>query len=51
MATYDRDGVIEYAQTWCNSHNPDYPFYDGTGGNTDCAISSLSACTKAAASP
>lgn len=37
MATYDRDGVIEYAQTWCNSHNPDYPFYDGTGGNTDCA--------------
>lgn len=37
MATYDRDGVIEYAQTWCKSHNPDYPFYDGTGGNTDCA--------------
>ena len=37
MATYNRNGAISYAQTWCESHNPNYPYYDGTGGNTDCA--------------
>lgn len=37
MATYNRDGAISYAQTWCQSHNPDYPYYDGTNNNTDCA--------------
>lgn len=37
MATYNRDGVIEYAKKWCNAYNPKYLFYDGTDGNTDCA--------------
>lgn len=37
MSTYNRNGAIAYASQWCNSHNPAYPFYDGTDGNTDCA--------------
>lgn len=37
MSSYNRDGAIAYAAQWCNSHNPNYPYYDGTGGNTDCA--------------
>lgn len=34
---YNRAGAIRYAQTWCESHNPNYPYYDGTNNNTDCA--------------
>lgn len=37
MTTYNRTGAINYAQTWCQSHNPQYIYYDGSDGNTDCA--------------
>ncbi len=37
MATYNRSDVIDYAKKWCESYNPEYPYYDGTDGNTDCA--------------
>lgn len=39
MATYNRNGAIEYARTWWNGHNPAYPDYDndGSSSTSDCA--------------
>ena len=36
---YNRNGAIQYAQNWCNGHNPLFPDYDNDGNPnaSDCA--------------
>lgn len=51
MATYDRDGVIEYAKRGAIPTTPIIPSMTVPVAIPTAPISSLSACTKAAASP